>query len=64
VQDFIFDRDLSFARTHESYLSATIVSKAEDLSLDSEIRDAAVEEIIEERRQQALKMIEKMREEP
>jgi hypothetical protein len=41
---------------------AMIVSKAEDLSLDSEIRDAAVEQIIEERRQQALAMIAKMRE--
>jgi hypothetical protein len=41
---------------------AMIVSKAEDLSLDSEIRDAAVEQIIEERRQQALKMIAKMEE--
>ena len=41
---------------------AMIVSKAEDLSLDSEMRDAAVEQFIEERRQQALAMIEKMRE--
>jgi hypothetical protein len=41
---------------------AMIVSKAEDLSLDSEMRDAAVEQIIEERRQQALLMIAKMRE--
>jgi hypothetical protein len=39
---------------------AMIVSKAEDLSLDSEMRDAAVEQFIEERRQQALKMIAKM----
>ena len=39
---------------------AMIVSKAEDLSLDSEMRDAAVEAYIEERRQQALKMIAKM----
>jgi hypothetical protein len=30
------------------------------LSLDSEMRDAAVEQFIEERRQQALKMIAKM----
>jgi hypothetical protein len=37
-----------------------IVSKAEDLSLDSEQRDAAVERFIEERRQKALKMIAKM----
>jgi hypothetical protein len=41
---------------------AMIVSKCEDLSLDSEIRDAAVEQFIEERRQQALAMIAKMRE--
>jgi hypothetical protein len=41
---------------------AMIVSKAEDLSLDSEMRDAAVEQFIEERRQQALAMIAKMRE--
>ena len=39
---------------------AMIVSKAEDLSLDSEMRDAAVEAYIEERRQKALKMIAKM----
>ena len=39
---------------------AMIVSKVEDLSLDSEMRDAAVEQFIEERRQQALKMIAKM----
>jgi hypothetical protein len=39
---------------------AMIVSKAEDLSLDSEMRDAAVEQFIEERRQQALAMIAKM----
>jgi hypothetical protein len=39
---------------------AMIVSKAEDLSLDSEMRDEAVEQFIEERRQQALKMIAKM----
>jgi hypothetical protein len=32
------------------------------LSLDSEMRDAAVEQFIEERRQQALAMIAKMRE--
>ena len=47
-----------------SYLKivAMIVSKAEDLSLDkdNEMRDAAVEQFIEERRQQALKMIAKM----
>ena len=41
---------------------ALIVSKAEDVSLDSEMRDAAVEQLIEERRQQALAMIEKMQE--
>jgi hypothetical protein len=39
---------------------AMIVSKAEDLSLDSDMRDAAVEQFIEERRQKALKMIAKM----
>jgi hypothetical protein len=39
---------------------AMIVSKAEDLSLDSEMRDAAVEQFIEERRQKALAMIAKM----
>jgi hypothetical protein len=43
---------------------AMIVSKCEDLSLDSEMRDAAMEQFIEERRQQALKMIAKMRETP
>ena len=41
-----------------------VVSKAEDLSMDSDMRDAAVEQFIEERRQQALAMIAKMREEP
>jgi hypothetical protein len=41
---------------------AMIVSKAEDLSLDSENRDAVVEQFIEERRQEALKMIAKMSE--
>ena len=39
---------------------AMIVSKAEDLSLDSEMRDAAIEAYIEERRQKALKIIAKM----
>ena len=39
---------------------AMIISKAEDLSLDSELRDAAVERYIEERRQKALAMIAKM----
>jgi hypothetical protein len=39
---------------------AMIVSKAEDLSLDREMRDAAVEQFIEERRQKALEMIAKM----
>jgi hypothetical protein len=38
-----------------------IVSKAEDLSLDSEMRDAAVEQFIEERRQKAELQIAKMR---
>jgi hypothetical protein len=38
---------------------AMVVSKAEDLSLDSEMRDAAVEAYIEERRQKALAMIAK-----
>jgi hypothetical protein len=41
---------------------AMVVSKAEDLSLDSEMRDAAVEAFIEERRQKALLMIAKMSE--
>jgi hypothetical protein len=41
---------------------AMVVSKCEDVSMDSELRDAAVEAFIEERRQQALKMIAKMRE--
>jgi hypothetical protein len=41
---------------------AMLVSKCEDLSLDSDMRDAAVEQFIEERRQQALKMIAKMEE--
>jgi hypothetical protein len=39
---------------------AMVVSKCEDLGLDNELRDAAVERFIEERRQQALKMIAKM----
>jgi hypothetical protein len=39
---------------------AMIVSKCEDLSLDGEMRDAAVEQFIEERRQKALVMIAKM----
>jgi hypothetical protein len=44
---------------------AMIVSKAEDLSgMADGMHDAAVEEIIEERRQQALLMIAKMREQP
>ena len=42
---------------------AVIVSKAEDLSgRADDMRDAAIEEFIEERRQQALAMIAKMRE--
>ena len=41
---------------------AMIVSKAEDLSSDSEMRDAAVEQLIEERRQKVLLQLEKMRE--
>jgi hypothetical protein len=41
---------------------AMLVSKCEDLSLDGDIRDAAVEQFIEERRQKALAMIAKMRE--
>jgi hypothetical protein len=41
---------------------AMVVSKCVDLSMDDEMRDAAVEQFIEERRQQALLMIEKMRE--
>jgi hypothetical protein len=41
---------------------AMVVSKCEGLSLDGERRDAAVEQFIEERRQQALKMIAKMEE--
>ena len=43
---------------------AMVVSKCEDLSLADDMRDAAVEEFIEERRQQALLTIAKMREEP
>jgi hypothetical protein len=40
-----------------------IVSKAEDLSgRADDMRDAAIEEFIEERRQKALEMIAKMRE--
>ena len=39
---------------------AMVISKCEDLSLDNELRDAAVEAYIEERRQKALKMIAKM----
>ena len=41
---------------------AMIVSKCGDLSLADDMRDAAVEQFIEEWRQQALAMIEKMRE--
>jgi hypothetical protein len=41
---------------------ALLVSKCDDLSLADDMRDAAVEEIIEERRQKALALIEKMRE--
>jgi hypothetical protein len=41
---------------------AMIVSKAEDFNTDSEMRDAAMEQFIEERRQQALAMIAKMQE--
>jgi hypothetical protein len=43
---------------------AMIISKCEDLSLDSEMRDAGVEAYIEERRQKALQMIAKMDEAP
>ena len=43
---------------------AVIVSKCGDLSSADDMRDAAVEQFIEERRQQALAMIAKMREEP
>jgi uncharacterized pyridoxal phosphate-containing UPF0001 family protein len=39
---------------------AMVVSKCVDLSMDGEMRDAAVEQFIEERRQQALAMIAKM----
>ena len=39
---------------------AMIVSKCENLSLDGEMRDAALERYIEERRQKALLMIAKM----
>jgi hypothetical protein len=39
---------------------AMVVSKCVDLNLDNELRDAAVEAYIEERRQKALKMIAKM----
>jgi hypothetical protein len=39
---------------------AVIVSKCGDLSSADDMRDAAVEQFIEERRQQALKMIAKM----
>jgi uncharacterized pyridoxal phosphate-containing UPF0001 family protein len=41
---------------------AVIVSKCGDLSAADDMRDAAVEQFIEERRQQALAMIAKMRE--
>jgi hypothetical protein len=41
---------------------AMIISKADDVNLDTELRDAAMEQFIEERRQQALVMIAKMRE--
>ena len=41
---------------------AVIVSKCGDLSSADDMRDAAVEQFIEERRQQALAMIAKMRE--
>jgi hypothetical protein len=41
---------------------AMVVSKCVDLGMDDEMRGAAVEQFIEERRQQALLMIEKMRE--
>jgi hypothetical protein len=41
---------------------AMIVSKAEDLSLDSEMRDAELLQFIEERRQKAALQIAKMRE--
>jgi hypothetical protein len=39
---------------------AVIVSKCTDLSLSDDMGDAAVEQFIEERRQEALKMIAKM----
>jgi hypothetical protein len=42
---------------------AMIVSKAEDLSLDSEMRNAELLQFIEERRQKAAALIAKMREE-
>jgi hypothetical protein len=43
---------------------ALIVSKCENLGCDDDMRDAAIEQFIEERRQKALVMIAKMREEP
>jgi len=43
---------------------AVIVSKCGDLSSVDDMRDAAVEQLIEERRQQALLMIAKMRGQP
>jgi hypothetical protein len=50
------------ARESREYLKvvAVIVSKCGDLSSADDMRDAAVEQFIEERRQQALKMIAKM----
>jgi hypothetical protein len=41
-------------------IAAMLVLKVDDPNIDSEARDAAVEAFIEERRQQALKMIAKM----
>jgi uncharacterized pyridoxal phosphate-containing UPF0001 family protein len=43
---------------------AVIVSKCGDLSVVDDMRDAAVEQFIEERRQKAEMLIAKMREEP
>jgi uncharacterized pyridoxal phosphate-containing UPF0001 family protein len=41
---------------------AMLVSKCEDLSSTDALQDAAIEQFIEERRQEALAMIAKMRE--
>jgi hypothetical protein len=53
------DDPVNFAK-----IAAMLVGKAEDVNGERDMRGSVVEQFIEERRQEALKMIEKMGEEP